>query len=81
MAFPTLVSSATTRSVTQTDLEVLGLAPAVAMGNLYLATSAALANAATNAANAQKQTNQLAEQVTKLGVDVLTSIVKKRIGL
>ena len=43
MAFPTAVNSQITDAVTQTNVKVLGDAPAMAMGNLYQATAQALA--------------------------------------
>ena len=55
MAFPTSVNDQITDTVTQADTKVLGDAPAVAMGNLYVATSQALSNAAHNATNNQQQ--------------------------
>ena len=55
MAFPTAVNNQITDSITQANVQVLGDAPAVAMGNLYQATAQALANAAHNATKAQQQ--------------------------
>jgi Killing trait len=71
MAFPTTVNSQTTDSVTQASVGVLSAAPAIAMGELYIATSQALANAASNATYAQGQMNQLAQTVTTVGVAIL----------
>lgn len=48
--------------VTQTNLQVVAASPAVAMGNLYLATSAALARAAQDAVTAQQTANISANQ-------------------
>lgn len=39
MAFPTSVNNQITDAVTQTNTKVLGEAPAIALGNLYEATS------------------------------------------
>ncbi|KWV57564.1 glycerol-3-phosphate dehydrogenase [Bradyrhizobium macuxiense] len=64
MAFPTSLNSAITDSVSQTNVQVLGDAPATAMGNLFQAAAQALANAALNATNAQQQNFALAEAVT-----------------
>jgi hypothetical protein len=69
MAFPTAVNSQITDTVTQT-----GTAPATAMGNLYLATSQALANAAHNATNAQQQGNVTLQATTTQAVSTLLSI-------
>ena len=74
MAFPTSVNSQVTDSVSQTSTEVLGVAPAVAMGNLYQATAQALANAAHNATNAQQQSYVTAQAATTAGVATLFSI-------
>ena len=74
MAFPTAVNSQITDSVTQANLEVVGMAPAIAMGNLYQATAQALANAAHNATVAQQQTNITAQAATTMGVAKLYSI-------
>ena len=75
MAYPTAVNSKVTDSITSINLEVLGLAPAMAVGMLYQATSPALANAATNATTAQGQLNQLAETVTKDGIKLINKAV------
>ncbi|GAA6166885.1 RebB family R body protein [Sessilibacter corallicola] len=74
MAFPTSVNSQITDSVTQANVEVLGDAPAVAMGNLFQATAQALGNAAHNATIAQQQTNITAQAATTMGVATLYSI-------
>lgn len=74
MAFPTAVNSQITDSVTQVNVQVLGSSPAVAMGNLFQATSQALANAAHNATAAQQQTNVTAQAVTTMGVSLLYSV-------
>jgi 4-hydroxyphenylpyruvate dioxygenase-like putative hemolysin len=74
MAFPTAVNSQITDSVTQSNLQVLGTAPAVAMGNLFQATAQALANAAHNATNAQQQMYVTAQAATTMGVSLLYSL-------
>lgn len=74
MAFPTSVNSQITDSVTQANVQVLGDAPAIAMGNLFQATAQALANAAHNATTAQQQTNVTAQAVTTMGVTLLYSL-------
>lgn len=74
MAFPTAVNSQITDSVTQANTKVLGDAPAIAMGNLFVATSQALANAAHNATTSQQQANLTAQAATTLGVTTLYSI-------
>lgn len=74
MAFPTAVNNQITDSVTQANVQVLGDAPAVAMGNLYQATAQALANAAHNATTSQQQTNITAQAATTMGVATLYAI-------
>jgi hypothetical protein len=74
MAFPTSVNSMITDSITQVNTEVIGDAPAIAMGNLFQATAQALANAAHNATSTQQQTNVTAQAATTMGVTVLYSI-------
>jgi hypothetical protein len=74
MAFDTPVNSQITDSVTQSNVEVLGTAPAIAMGNLYQATAQALANAAHNATNAQQQSYVTAQSATTMGVVTLFAL-------
>ncbi len=81
MAYPTSVNSQITDSVTQANVEVLGIAPANAMGNLFQATSQALANAAHNATTAQQQTNITAQAATTMGVATLYSIDTASTGM
>jgi killing trait domain-containing protein len=81
MAFPTSVNSQITDSVTQSNVEVVGDAPAVAMGNLYQATAQALANAAHNATTAQQQTAIVAQAATTQGVSLLYSIDTATTGI
>ncbi|MGD9159776.1 MAG: RebB family R body protein [Desulfobacteraceae bacterium] len=81
MAFPTSVNSMITDSVTQSNVKVLGDAPAVAMGNLYQATAQALSNAAHNATTAQQQTNVMAQAATTQGVALLYSLDTASTGM
>lgn len=74
MAFPTSVNDQITDSVTQANVEVLGSAPAVAMGNLYQATAQALGSAAHNATLMAQQASVTAQAATTMGVAVLMSI-------
>ena len=74
MAENTAVNSQVTDSVTQVNTKVLGDAPAMAMGNLFQATSQALGLAALNATNAQQQNNMTAQAATTMGVTTLYSI-------
>lgn len=81
MAFPTAVNSQITDAVTQSNVKVLGDAPAIAMGNLYQATAQALANAAHNATNAIQQSNVTAQAATTMGVATLYSIDTASTGI
>jgi hypothetical protein len=74
MAFPTAVNSQITDSVSEVNTKVLGDAPAMAMGNLFMATSQALSNAAHNATHAQQQTNVTSQASTTSAVTTLYSI-------
>ena len=74
MAFPTAVNNQITDSVTQANVQVLGVAPSLALGNLYQATGQALSNAANNATNAQQQTAVTAQAATTMGVATLYSL-------
>ena len=74
MAYPTSVNNQITDSVTQANTQVLGTAPAIAMGNLFQATAQALANAAHNATTSQQQSNITAQAATTMGVTTLYSI-------
>jgi hypothetical protein len=74
MAFPTAVNDQITDSVTQSNVQVLGVAPSLAMGNLYQATAQALANAAHNATMAQQQMYVTAQAATTMGVSLLYSL-------
>jgi hypothetical protein len=81
MAFPTSVNSQITDSVTQANVQVLGTAPAIAMGNLYQATAQALANAAHNATMAQQQMYVTAQAATTMGVALLYSLDTASTGI
>ncbi|SDH20768.1 Killing trait domain-containing protein [Pedobacter terrae] len=74
MAFPTAVNDQITDSVSQVNTKVLGDSPAMAMGNLFMATSQALANAAHNATTSQQQSNITAQAATTSGITTLYSI-------
>ncbi len=74
MAFPTSVNDQITDSVTQANVKVLGDAPAMSMGNLFQATSQALANSAHNATTAQQQMSATAQAATTMGITTLYSI-------
>jgi len=72
MAYPTAVNNQITDAITQSNVKVLGDAPAVAIAGLYQAVAQALSLAAQNATNAQQQNNILAEAVTAKCAQALT---------
>lgn len=74
MAFPTALNSQITDSITQANTKVLGDAPAMAMGNLFITTSQALGNAAHNATNNQQQSYVTMQAATSQGVCTLLSV-------
>ena len=64
MAFPTSVNSQITDSVTQANTEVLGTAPAVAMGMTYLAMADSIGLAMQNAVACQQRSQITANTAT-----------------
>lgn len=79
-AYPTAVNSQITDAVTQTNVQVLGEAPAIAMGNLFVATSQALSNAAHNATNNQQQSYVTMQASTAQGVATLYALDTASVG-
>jgi len=73
MAYPTAVNNQITDAITQSNITVLGDAPAVALGSLYQAAAHALGLAMQNAASAQQQMNMTAQAATTLGITLLLS--------
>lgn len=71
---PDTVNPQITDSVTQANTGTLGDAPSVAMGNLYIATSQALSNAAHNATNSQQQSYVTMQAATVQGIAALYSV-------
>jgi len=63
-----------TDSVTQANTNILGDAPAIALGNVYLATAQALSNAAHNATNAQQQVYVTMQAATTMGVTTILQV-------
>jgi len=74
MALPTLVNGQITDAITQANVKVLGDAPALALGNLYVATGQALSNAAHNATTGQQQANVTLQAANTSGVSTLLSL-------
>lgn len=81
MAFPTPVNGQITDAVDEANPKVLGDAPAIAMGNLMVATSQALSNAAHNAVNAQQQSYVTSQAATTQGVSTLLSVDTATVGV
>ncbi len=63
-----------TDAVTQTNVKVLGEAPAMAMGSLYQTAAQSIGLAMQNAVYAQQQMNVLAQAATTQGVALLYSV-------
>jgi hypothetical protein len=74
------VNEQITDSVTQVNTKTVGESPAMAMGNLLVSTSQALANAAHNATAAQQQAQITMQAATVQGVNSLMSIGGSVIG-
>ena len=71
MAFPTAVNDQITDAVTQSNVKVVGDAPAQAMGSLYQSMAQSAGLAAQNAVSHQQQTNILANATTTKCVNAL----------
>ena len=72
--YPTSVNSQITDSVSQVNTSVLGDSPALSLGNLMVATSQALSNAAHNATSGQQQTSITAQAATVQGISTLYAV-------
>jgi hypothetical protein len=81
MAFPTAVNDQVTDSVSQVNTSVLGDAPAIAMGNLFVATGQALSNAAHNATNNQQLSYVTMQASTTQSVATMLSIDTANSGI
>lgn len=71
MAFPTAVNDQITDSITQTNVEVIGLSPAQALGSLYQIFSSSLSLAMQNAVSSQQNLNAISSAVTTKCVNSL----------
>lgn len=74
------VNEQITDSVTQVNTKVVGETPAMAMGNLLMATSQALSTASHNATSAQQQAQITMQAATVQGVNSMVSIGSSIIG-
>lgn len=68
------VNDQITDSVTQVNTKVVGETPAMAMGNLLLPTSQALATAALNATSQSQQAQVMMQTATVQGINSLMTI-------
>ena len=71
MAFPTAVNNQITDSITQTNVKVLGEAPAQAIATLYQAAANSAGLAIQNAVASQKNGNDLSVAVTSKCINAL----------
>lgn len=74
MAFPTAVNDQITDAVTQSNVKVIGEAPAMAMGTIYQALAHSTAILFQNAVSAQQQQNTLSQAATNMGVMQIYSV-------
>lgn len=71
MALPTPVNGQITDAVTQSNVKVLGEAPAIALGSVYQSMAHAAGLAAQNATNAQQNLNVISQASTTACVSAL----------
>jgi hypothetical protein len=74
MAYPTAVNNQITDSISQANTKVLGDSPAMSMGEFFVATSQALANAAHNATTNQQHSVVTSQAANVQGVSTLYSV-------
>ena len=74
MAIPTPVNGQITDSVTQTGVQVLGDAPAVAMSSVFQSLAHSTSILSQNAVQAQKQAAIASQAATKQGIIQLYSV-------
>lgn len=74
MAFPTAVNSQITDAVTQSNVKVVGEAPAIAMGSIYQSLAHSTGILFENAVAAQQQMNTIAQAAANQGVIQIYSI-------
>ena len=74
MAFPTSINSQVTDSVTEANTKVIGDAPAISVGEVFIATSQALSNAAHNATSNSQQAGLTIQASTAQGLAMLFSV-------
>ena len=74
MAFPTAVNSQITDAVTQSNVKVLGDAPAQALGQVYQTVAHSTGLALQDAVSAQQQVNMASQAATAQGVILLYTV-------
>lgn len=74
MAFPTAVNSQITDAVTQSNVKVVGEAPAIAMGSIYQSLAHSTGILFENAVAAQQQQNIIAQAAANQGVIQIYSL-------
>ncbi|NIK52742.1 RebB family R body protein [Xanthomonas arboricola] len=74
MAFPTSVNYQITDAVTQSNVKVIGEAPAMAMGTIYQSMAHSTGILFQNAVSAQQQQNTLSQAATNQGVMQIYSL-------
>lgn len=74
MAFPTAVNDQITDSITQSNIKVIGEAPAFAMGSIYQTLAHSTGILFENAVAAQQQQNVLAQAAANQGVMQIYSV-------
>lgn len=74
MAFPTAVNDQITDAITQSNIKVIGEAPAFAMGSIYQSMAHSTGILFQNAVAAQQQQNTLAQAAANQGVMQIYSI-------
>ncbi|NIK33895.1 hypothetical protein FHY15_003067 [Xanthomonas arboricola] len=74
MAFPTSVNDQITDAVTQSNVKVIGEAPAMAMGTIYQSMAHSTGIPFQNAVSAQQQQNTLSQAATNQGVMQIYSL-------
>ncbi len=73
-AFPTSVNDQITDAVTQSNVKVIGEAPAIALGNVYQTAAHSTGLMFENAINNQNQQNTLGQAATTQGVMQIYSV-------
>jgi hypothetical protein len=77
MAFPTSLNSQITDAVTQSNVKVIGEAPAVALGSLYQALAHAAGIAGQNLVTQQQNANTLSQALVTRCVQSLVGSTGK----